>query len=81
MCTDGVLVQRTPQIPIGWFGNQRGDTSPYTIIGAIDWADVTVAADILLPKSKTGAIHCGFNLLLCNITVRHSSCLQHESLL
>ena len=47
-------MQRTPQMPIGWFGDHNVDTAPYTIIGAIDWSDVTVAADILLPKSTTG---------------------------
>ena len=50
---DGVLRQQTPQMPIGWFG-LTADTLPYTIIGAIDWADITVTADILLPKSTTG---------------------------
>jgi|EP01044_Picomonas_judraskeda_P007771 hypothetical protein len=50
---DGVLRQQTPQMPIGWFG-LTADTAPYTIIGAIDWADVSVAVDILLPKSTTG---------------------------
>jgi hypothetical protein len=50
---DGVLRQQTPQMPIGWFG-LTADTLPYTIVGAIDWADVTVSADILLPKSSTG---------------------------
>jgi hypothetical protein len=53
MGADGLLVQRTPQIPIGWFA-LTADTVPYTIIGAIDWADITVAVDILLPKSTTG---------------------------
>jgi galactosylceramidase len=50
----GVLRQQTPQIPIGWFA-LTADTAPYTIIGAIDWADVTVTADVLLPRSATGA--------------------------
>lgn len=50
---DDVLRQQTPQMPIGWFG-LTADTLPYTIIGAIDWADVTVTADVLLPKSTTG---------------------------
>ena len=49
----GVLKQRTPQMPIGWFG-LTADTAPYTIIGAINWGDITVAADVLLPKSSTG---------------------------
>jgi hypothetical protein len=50
---DDVLRQQTPQMPIGWFG-LTADTLPYTIIGAIDWADVTVTADVLLPQSTTG---------------------------
>ena len=50
---NGALRQQTPQMPIGWFG-LTADTLPYTIIGAIDWADVTVTADVLLPRSTTG---------------------------
>ena len=42
-----------PQMPIGWFG-LTADTAPYTIIGAINWGDITVAADVRLPKSSTG---------------------------
>ena len=41
------------QMPIGWFG-LTADTAPYTIIGAINWGDITVAADVLLPRSGTG---------------------------
>ena len=40
-------------MPIGWFG-LTADTAPYTIIGAINWGDITVAADVLLPKASTG---------------------------
>ena len=42
-----------PQMPIGWFG-LTADTAPYTIVGAINWGDITVAADVRLPKSSTG---------------------------
>ena len=50
---NGVLQQRTHEIPIGWF-RLTADTMPYTIIGAMDWRDITVAADISLFKSRTG---------------------------
>jgi hypothetical protein len=48
----GVLVQQTPEMPIGWY-SLTGDTLPYTIIGAFDWRNITVAASVLLPKLPT----------------------------
>jgi hypothetical protein len=44
----GVLQQQTPQIPIGWYGNQRGDRSPYTSAATVASLLAAILAEIYL---------------------------------